>query len=460
MNIEQIITSMLISGALSFTKYKLTEDMFFTKEYKTYIQYLSKNNGVKPQDELNQIFLSKSNNKEIFLSLFELEKVLDVFKLKTVIELLYKNVIKTSLKLKIDMIEGSLTDKTALQEVEEILKEVTGLIKELSEEIVVINSVDTYREYLSGVITHLEENNVLDGVVGVSSGIRELDKLTCGFKAAEYVIVAGRPSMGKTSLALDIVAENILNGLNVLVMSIEMPAAQIVARLIPKIIKELTLGNSLYAVDYELKKDLINKALSIIEGSNLRIEDFRNMSSVTMADIEKIAEKYEDDYGHIDIGIIDYVQLLKSTIKASDENSQMSDNSRRIKALCKKTNAPWIALSQLNRSLEERADKRPLNSDLRSSGALEQDADLIIFPYRDAIYLEKSLKEQISKKPENAVLQEALDSLRSTAIEMSEVIVSKNRNGPTGTAGTQFKKNSASYINIGDGIEFFNDNDF
>lgn len=459
MEIEKIICSMLIHDALSFTKYKLTSDMFQIKEFKGFIQYLEKNSGSKDSKELNQIFLSKSNNKEMFLSFFELEKILDVFRLKTIVELLYKNVIKNAIKTKIDLIEGSLTDKTALEEVEEILNEVTLLIKQLSAQIVIKNPADSYRDYLAGVISHLDNNDIVNGVVGVSSGIAPLDAITKGFKPSEYIILAGRPSMGKTSLALDIVASAIRDGLNVLFLSIEMPTEQIVARLIPKINKRLELNHSLYGTDYELKKHEINEAIAIIDNSNLHIEDFREYSSVTMIDIEKVTASYEEKNGSVDLVILDYVQLLSSTIKSSDENVQMTDNSRRIKAMCKKTKAPWIALSQLSRSLEQRADKRPLNSDLRSSGSLEQDADLIVFPYRENVYLERSLREQLSKKPDNVTIREAIDSLKRSPIESAEVIISKNRNGELGSAEVQFVKASASYINIGEMI-MYDDSEF
>lgn len=459
MEIEKIICSMLINDALNFLKYKLTSEMFQIKEYKGYIQYLEKNIGTKDAKELNQIFLSKNTNKDLFLSFFEMEKILDVFRLKTIVELLYKNVIKNSIKTKIDLIEGSLTDKTALEEVEEILTEVTTLIKQLSAQIIIKNPSDTYRDYLAGIVSHIDDNDITDGIIGVSSGLTPLDRITKGFKPAEYIILAGRPSMGKTSISLDMVAAAIRNGLNVLFLSIEMPTEQIIAKLIPKINKKLELKHSLYGVDYELMKDEINEAISIIDNSNLHIEDFREYSSVTMIDVEKVVNSYEEKFGSLDLGVLDYIQLLSSNIKNGDENTQMTDNSRRIKALCKKTAAPWIVLSQLSRDIEKRPDKRPLNSDLRSSGSLEQDADLIIFPYRENIYIERALREQLSKKPDNDTIREAIEAISSLPIESAEVIIAKNRNGALGSANVQFVKSSASYVNIGDMI-MYDDSEF
>lgn len=450
-DIEKIVCSLLNHERLSFNQYKLTKEMFVDKNYKNYISFLGDNLGKKDISELNQTFLSKSGTSDMFFSLFDLEKLLEVFKIKTIIELLYKQTIKNLIQLKMDKIEGSLNDKNALEEIQEILNEINELIKHLNKEKEKKDPLSSYKDYLSGVVAKQEESNgFTNSIVGITTGLYALDIITKGLKPAEYVILAGRPSMGKTSSALDMVSANIRAGNSALIFSIEMPAEQIIARLLPKLNKKLTLDNTLYGVDYLKHKNEIEATLDIIEKARLKIEDFSDYSSVTIFDLEKIAMDCLNEFGSIDLVVLDYIQLLSSTLKNSDENAQITDISKRIKGLCKKTQAPWVVLSQLSRSIEQRADKRPLNSDLRSSGSLEQDADLILFPYRPTVYLERELREKISKKPDNNVLLEALDAIKNSEVENAEIIISKNRNGPTGTAPSHFHKKSASYINMGD----------
>lgn len=456
-DIEKIVCSLINHERLSFNQYKLTKDMFIDKNYKNYISFLGDNLGKKEISELNQTFLSKSGTQDMFFSLFDLEKLLEVFKIKTIIELLYKQTIKNLIQLKMDKIEGSLSDKNALEEIQEILNEINELIKHLNKEKEKKDPLSSYKDYLSGVVAKQEESNgIKSSVVGITTGIYALDIITKGLKPAEYVILAGRPSMGKTSSALDMVAANIRAGNSALIFSVEMPAEQIIARLLPKLNRNLTLDNTLYGVDFLKHKNEIEATLDIIEKARLKIEDFSDYSAVTIFDLEKIAMECLNEFGSIDLVVLDYIQLLSSTLKNGDENAQITDISKRIKGLCKKTQAPWVVLSQLSRGIEQRTDKRPLNSDLRSSGSLEQDADLILFPYRPTVYLERELREKISKKPDNNVLLEALDAIKNSEVENAEIIISKNRNGPTGTAPSHFHKKSASYINIGD-MDLYND---
>lgn len=451
MNIEQTIISLLMHDILSFNEFKITAEMFQEEQCKKYIAYLAENSGKKETKFLNQYYLSKINkNPNMFLSLVEVEKTLEVFDKKTLIELLYKTAIKDIIKKRIDLIENSFIDNTVLEEVEFILKDITNLIKDLNTQKKQKNPINAYKEHLAKILKTKADNPFASNIIGVSSGIMTLDLITKGFKTAEYIILAGRPSMGKTSAALDFVASGIKAGLNILVFSLEMPSEHIIARLVPKLNKNLNLNNSLYAENYELYQEDIQKTILMIENSGLVVEDFEQKSTKTILDIETVTDKYIEEHGHVDLVVIDYIQLLKSVSKSTSENTQTTDTSTSIKGLCKKTKAPWIVLSQLNRGLEQRVDKRPMNSDLRSSGSLEQDADIILYPYRENVYLERSLKEQLSKKPDNQVLNEALQSLNMIQIERAEIIVSKNRNGPTGTALVEFHKPSASYVNEGD----------
>jgi replicative DNA helicase len=256
--------------------------------------------------------------------------------------------------------------------------------------------------------------------------------------------------MGKTSMALDIAAKSIVEGESVLIHSLEMPSYQLIGRLIAKMNRELTIENTLYGKDYEEKKELIDDTILILRSSRFHVEDYEDYSEVTMLEIEKVTNEHIEEFGELNLSILDYIQLMSSNLRTTDENTITGDNSRKIKLLAKKTKAPWVILSQLNRKVDERTDKRPLNSDLRNSGSIEQDADLILFPYRDNVYKEKELKSKIKEKPDNEALQSTLDVLLNCDIEPAEIIIGKNRNGPLRLINVQFHKKSASYINVGD----------
>jgi replicative DNA helicase len=450
MDIEKVLASLIFYKKISIRDIKIYDYMFLNKDYINYISYLKSLNN--ENEDINGNFLSRNPNfQHMIMNKIELDNILMKFKINTLIEIFYNKAIEHIFLNKIYILKNNPSERGLLDEVDKILGDLKDFLKELNnhknED---ISSVDKYRNYMATILSNKKNNDLDNGVVGLSSGIINLDLITKGFKKGEYIIIAGRPSMGKTALSLDIIADNILKGKNILFFSIEMPHEQIIGRLLPKINRNLTLENTLYGLEYESKKEIIEEALSIIENSNLLIEDFNTYSKVTMFDIEKIALSYIDKYDNLDLVVVDYIQKISSDLKTTDENTLITDISKKIALLTKRTNSPWIVLSQLSRNLESRIDKRPQNADLRSSGSLEQDADIIIFPFRENIYIERDLREKIQKKPDNIALRESLENLISLEIENAEVIVSKNRNGALGNVNVQFHKKSASYINIGD----------
>ena len=259
-------------------------------------------------------------------------------------------------------------------------------------------------------IEELYKNGGNSGITGIPSGFIDLDKKTSGFQRSDLIIIAGRPSMGKTALAMNI-AENaaIEEKLNVVVFSLEMTALQLSMRSLSSlssintgIIRSGALGDGQEGVENWTKLD---HALSLLDKAPIYIDSTPGISPLQ---ITAISRRMQRDVG-IDLIIIDYLQLLQMKDNESNRATELSNITRELKFLAKELDVPVIALSQLNRSVESRPNKRPLMSDLRESGAIEQDADLILFIYRDEVY------DKTSKH-----------------VGIAEVNVAKHRNGEIG----------------------------
>lgn len=250
-------------------------------------------------------------------------------------------------------------------------------------------------------------------VTGVPTGFSDLDTLTSGFQRSDLIILAGRPSMGKTALALNI-ARNVAveADIAVAIFSLEMAKEQLSMRML---CSEARIDSSRLRSGFFSKKDWVKltDAAGVLAEAPIFIDDSPDISVVEIrAKARRL--KMDKDIGLI---IIDYLQLMKTRASAERRDLEISEISRSLKILAKEIDLPVIALSQLNRKLEERADKRPLLSDLRESGALEQDADVVAFIYRDEVY----------NKEEN-------NPKRGTA----EILLKKQRNGPTGDVLLKF----------------------
>jgi replicative DNA helicase len=250
------------------------------------------------------------------------------------------------------------------------------------------------------------------GLAGLSTGLYDLDEKTTGLQPADLVILAGRPSMGKTSLAMNIV-ENVAikSKLPVAVFSMEMPAEAISLRMISSLGRidqnKVRTGK---LDDYDWPR--LSSAISLLAEAQLFIDD---TPALTVGELRARARRLTRQHGQLGLIVIDYLQLMQSPSSGDNRVQQISDISRGLKTLAKELNVPVIALSQLNRNLEQRPNKRPVMSDLRESGAIEQDADLILFVYRDEVYNEDS--------PDKGI---------------AELIIGKQRNGPLGTVRLAF----------------------
>lgn len=331
-------------------------------------------------------------------------------------------------------------------------------------------SINKYKKYQEEIKKKQRDNP--NGLVGLSTGIRALDNKTRGFKN-EYVIVAARPSMGKTALILKMISQSLFSGDVAVMFSLEMQAEQIMGRLISQLNPALTMNETMYCVNSEKDED-IDLVLKFLSEKDFFIEDFILANGSTKAKItpndlitkaKGISKKLGQEDKKIGLIIIDYIQLLSPDYVRSgmSTNDIMSEISKGLKNLGRAYQCPVIALSQLNRDLEKRVDKRPQMSDLRDSGALEQDADIIMFVYRPSVYLEREIKELLKKKPGDAALLRELQILEQQDVMDAELIIGKQRNGPIGTVNIEFSKKNSMFGDIGsfDSVNidsnFFND---
>lgn len=276
------------------------------------------------------------------------------------------------------------------------------------------------------------------GVTGVTTGFSDLDKKTAGLQPSDLVIVAARPSMGKTTFAMNLCENASLVDIDemdeqgnvigkkpnkpVLIFSLEMPADQIMMRMLASLsrVDQTKIRTGQVSDDEDWSK--ISSTMAILqERRNIYIDD---SSGLTPTELRSRARRVYRENGGLSLIMVDYLQLMRAPGFADNRTLEIAEISRSLKALAKELEVPVVALSQLNRSLEQRADKRPVNSDLRESGSIEQDADLIMFIYRDEVYHDNS-------------------DLKGIA----EIIIGKQRNGPIGRVRLTFQGQYSRFDN-------------
>ncbi len=272
---------------------------------------------------------------------------------------------------------------------------------------------DTIKHLLVGALKKIDILFHGDSpITGVATGYEDLDEKTAGLQPSDLIIIAGRPSMGKTALAINIAEHAVIKGkLAVAVFSMEMPGDSLAMRMM----------SSLGRIDQHkirtgrLKDDdwpRLTSAIEILKDGRLFIDD---TPALTPSEIRARCRRIYREHNGLDLVIIDYLQLMQVAGTSENRATEISEISRSLKAMAKELKVPVVALSQLNRSLEQRPNKRPVMSDLRESGAIEQDADLIIFIYRDEVYNEDT-----------------------TDKGKAEIIIAKQRNGPIGMVPLTF----------------------
>ncbi|WP_373894362.1 replicative DNA helicase [Virgibacillus natechei] len=328
---------------------------------------------------------------------------------------LLRRLIRTATDIVTSGFEKEDDVETVLDEAEKNILEVssrqqTGAFKTIKD--VLIDVYDTIEQL----------HQATSDITGVPSGFRDLDRITSGFQRNDLIIVAARPSVGKTAFALN-VAQNVAvnSDENVAIFSLEMGADQLVQRMLcaeGNIDSQRLRNGQLQADDWSkltmAMGSLSNAGIYIDDSPGIRVSEIRSKCRRL---------KQEDGLGMI---LIDYLQLIQGTANSRENRQQeVSEISRELKGLARELNVPLIALSQLSRGVESRQDKRPMMSDLRESGSIEQDADIVGFLYRDDYYDAESEKENII-----------------------EIIISKQRNGPTGSVELAFVKEYNKFVDL------------
>jgi len=270
------------------------------------------------------------------------------------------------------------------------------------------------------MIEHLYDKK--ETVTGVPSGFRDLDDLTTGFQKGDLIIVGGRPSMGKTAFALNI-AQHVGLDLKepVAIFSLEMAREQLAIRML---CAEAMVNSNSIRKGFIKKEDWhkLTSAASNLTGAPIFIDD---SSGITVLELRAKSRRLKIEHG-LSLIIVDYLQLMRGKGSFERREQEISDISRSLKALAKELSVPVIAVSQLNRSVEQRRPPKPILADLRESGAIEQDADVILFLYRDEVYNKEAKRGH------------------------SEIIIAKQRNGPTGTVDLAFMSTCTRFLNMVD----------
>ena len=327
------------------------------------------------------------------------------------------------------------------------VEEVMDLVEKKLYEITQNSVSDDFRDSKNIVLATLDEIERLKALgnsklIGVDTGFKALNDKTSGFGKGDLVIVAARPAMGKTAIVLNMALKAIERDEGVAFFSLEMPAEQLMLRMLSaktsiplQALRVGDLNDDEWSRLSAATDELARKKLFVDDGGYATIHHVRSK-----------LRKLKAQHPEISLAIIDYLQLMSGEGNREGRQQEISEISRGLKQLARELQIPIIALSQLNRSLEARENKRPMLSDLRESGAIEQDADIILFVYRGNIYKLNELKEKIEKaKSEGNAdkqqeYQQKYDQLQRQEEEDTELIIGKQRNGPTGTVDLIFQK--------------------
>ncbi len=308
----------------------------------------------------------------------------------------------------------------------ELINEAERLIMQISEEGPKAGGPQEVNPLLQKAIDRIEELfNSGGDITGLTTGYKDLDGMTSGLQPSDLIIIAGRPSMGKTSFAMNLVETAVLSQEKpILVFSMEMPADQLIIRMLSSLgrIDQTRIRNGKLEQEDWPK---LSAAVTKLKDVPLYIDDTPALSPT---EVRSRARKIAREHGKLGMIMLDYMQLMQVAGSTEGRTAEISEISRSLKAIAKEFGCPVVALSQLNRALEGRPNKRPVNSDLRESGAIEQDADVIMFIYRDEVYNEDS--------PDKGV---------------AEIIIGKQRNGPIGSCKLAFIGEFTRFENLARG---------
>jgi len=324
-------------------------------------------------------------------------------------------------------------------------EEIMNLVEKKLYEITQESISEDFRESKSITVSLLEDIERLKALgnsklIGTDTGFRNLNDKTSGFGRGDLVIIAARPAMGKTALVLNMALKAIERDEGVAFFSLEMPAEQLMLRMLSaktsiplQAMRVGDMNDEQWSQFSAAVSDISTKKLFVDDGGYATIHHVRSK-----------LRKLKAQHPEITVAIIDYLQLMSGEGSREGRQQEISEISRGLKQLARELDMPIVALSQLNRSLEARENKRPMLSDLRESGAIEQDADIILFVYRDDVYREAKEKEKEMKA--KAEGKEYTSEFRKKSEEEAEIIIGKQRNGPTGTVDLIFQKNYTRFV--------------
>ncbi len=311
---------------------------------------------------------------------------------------------------------------------EELVDEAERAVLAIAEERPSEGGPTDLKTLLKQTLDRIDEMSGMEGnITGLTTGFNKLDEMTSGLQRGDLVIVAARPSMGKTAFAMNLVEAAIMySDEPVIVFSLEMPGEQLIQRMLSSLGRinqtRVRTGN-LQQDDWPKLSNAVNK----IHDRPLFIDD---TAGISPSEMRSRTRRIVRTHGRPAVIMVDYLQLMSIKGFSEGRTNEISEISRSLKGMAKEFDCPVVALSQLNRSLEQRPNKRPVNSDLRESGAIEQDADIIAFIYRDVVY-----------NPE------------TTDQNVAEIIIGKQRNGPIGTCYLSFQGEYTRFENLAAGYE-------
>ena len=339
-------------------------------------------------------------------------------------KLLLRKILKTMEDLCQDWNENEVTD--VADYLSNVENKITAITKDRRAE--GFEKVDSILERVQKI--SIQDAKSTNELKGTPSGFKDLDRMTGGFQKGDLIILSARPSMGKTALALNFAINSIIkrNGKGtVAIFSVEMPKEQLMRRILSSQCQINSADLSRSIAD-DSKADKIQAVFQRLSSYNLFIDD---SSTIKLSDIQAKTRNLKKQHDDLQLVVVDYIGLVQANNSKGDNRQQeVAEISRGLKALARELEVPVICLAQLSRLVERRPDKRPMLSDLRESGAIEQDADLVLFIYRDEYYAQK--KESDSNEETNPV---------------AEVIIAKHRNGPTGKINLLFTKEFGTFSN-------------
>ena len=396
---------------------KIFSSMLALQEEKTPIDLTTITSYLKKKNELNEVggveyltevlnFVPTASNVDYYIQTVEETAIL-------------RKLIETANDI---ATEGYRNDESINEILDSSEKKILSIVKNRKS-----SEFRSIKEVLAKTQSDLERlSEYKNEITGLATGWYDLDKLTTGLHPNEFIIIAARPAMGKTAFALNLATHAAMTqNKSVAVFNLEMSAEQLAMRILSSLGQiegfKLRTGN---LMNNDWKR--INEAVSQLSNTNLVIDD---TPGITIGEIRAKCRRLASSEKGLALVVIDYLQLISGGKNyGANRQQEVSDISRSLKTLAMELNVPIIALSQLSRSVEGREDNRPIMSDLRESGSIEQDADIVSFLYRDDYYNKEARTED------------------NTSI--SELIIGKHRNGPTTTIELLFKKNTSTFLNL------------